>query len=98
MHDRHYRWQDHVPPTVGVKANLMFAAAFVIAALAIGGFVRTKSEAAQQHSIAQSINDTAARRSGHSAADDRGLFVSASAPSSGSARVLMACARVLPQS
>jgi hypothetical protein len=98
MHDQQYRWQDHVPPTVGVKANLMFAAAFLVAALAIGGFVRTKSEAAQQHSIAQSINNAAPPRSGHSTADDHGLFVSASAPSSGSARVLMACAQARPQS
>lgn len=98
MHDRHYRWQDHVPPTVGLKANLMFAAVFLAAALAIGGFVRTKSEAAQQHSIAQSIEDAASRRSGHSAVDDHGLFVPASAPSSGSARLLMACAQARPQS
>jgi hypothetical protein len=98
MHDRQYRWQDHVPPTVGVKANLMFAAAFLVAALAIGGFVRTKSEAAQQHSIAQSIADSAARRSGHSAVEDYRLFVRASAPSSGSARVSMACAKAQPQS
>ena len=98
MHDRQYRWQDHVPPTVGVKANLIFAVAFLVAALAIGGFMRTQSEAAQQHSIAQSIDDAASRRSGHSAMDDRGLFISASAPSSGSAGVLMACAQAQPQS
>ena len=98
MHDRQYRWQDHVPPTVGVKANLMFAAVFLVAALAIGGFMRTKSEAAQQHSIAQSIDDSAARPRGHSAVEDYRLFVSASAPSSGSARVSMACVQAQPQS
>jgi hypothetical protein len=98
MHDRQYRWQDHVPPTVGVKANLMFAVAFLVAALAIGGFVRTQSVAAQQHSIAQSIDNAASRRGGHSAVEDHGLFVSASAPSSGSARVLMACEQAQPQS
>jgi hypothetical protein len=98
MHDRQYRWQDHVPPTVGVKANLIFAAAFLVAALVIGGFMRTQSEAAQQHSIAQSIDDAASRRNGHSAMDDRGPFMTASAPSSGSAGVLMACAQAQPQS
>lgn len=97
MHDRNYRWQDHVPPTVGMKANLIFAMAFLVAAFAIGGFMQRR-DAALMHGITQSIDQSVKRHTGPNAASDGEFFAAAGSPSAGDARVLLACAPAQPRS
>lgn len=92
MHDRYYRWQDHVPPTVGMKANLFFALAFLVAAVAIGGVVQERRDAALMHGITQSIEHAAAIPAGSPVSADDAFFVAADARQTGDARVLLACA------
>jgi hypothetical protein len=93
MHDRHYRWQDHVPPTVGMKANLIFAAAFLVAAVAVGGLTHERRDAALVRSISQSIDRSVAEHTSPTTSSGD-VFLAAA----GDARLLLACAAAAPHS
>lgn len=96
MQDREYRWQDHVPPSVGIAPGLVFAVAFLVAVIAIGGYAHAERDAEQRERIVQSIEDSAPMN--HAAAGTT-LFSRASAPVSAESPVLLlACDWAAPKS
>jgi hypothetical protein len=91
MNDRHYRWQDHVPPTVGMTANMIFAAVFLVAVVLIGGHLHERREAALMQGITQSIDHAAATHADSIGAGDDAPLSVAGAPLNGETRLLLAC-------